>query len=284
MLKSFFQALRCSVSKGSGPSGIKRLANRGFCAAASLLVRKKPRRSIVMIHEGRCGSTVVGTILDQQPGVYWDGEVITKLEFEQSRSGSRYREILESPVALGAYLQKRSHRCLGGVYGFEIKVNQMADPKGCLDVIETLARGSDYVVLIRKNLLRRLVSVRQGVLLGNWHQGAPTDLKLKIDVNDQWGESLVAWMDGTLSSRAKLLNSMKELCINPLILTFEDDVVGDPANAVSSICRHAGIKFIQPEKDYTRRVRYRPLEELIENFDEVCAILEGTVHAWMLNE
>ena len=33
-------------------------------------------RNLAVIHKGRCGSTVLGALLSQNPCVYWDGEAL----------------------------------------------------------------------------------------------------------------------------------------------------------------------------------------------------------------
>lgn len=284
MLESFRKSVRCAFSSGTGPSGSLRLLGRGMRIALSQVVSAKPKKGIILIHEGRVGSTALGTLLDQQKGLYWDGEVYTKLK---ERGRSYYDNIFESSEARRSYLEKRSCRSLGIPYGLEIKVGQLFMGTQTLEDELSMVRGlfvdSSFVLLIRENAMRRLISVLQGIERGDWHSGRPSDSMVTINVSNVWGVGLAEWLDRFIEERTLVAEALEKMGCSPLNLTFEADVVRDPGIGTKRICEFGGIDY-RAGKSLVRESTYRPLAELIRNIDEVRQALAGTEHDWMIDE
>ena len=53
--------------------------------------------NIMMLHNGRCGSTVVGDLLAQNPNIHWASELYEPII-------AKWKE--ENPARIGAYLAK----------------------------------------------------------------------------------------------------------------------------------------------------------------------------------
>ncbi|MGF1479266.1 MAG: hypothetical protein ACFB4I_07215 [Cyanophyceae cyanobacterium] len=53
----------------------KRQIMKKACSVAYPLTQYKNRPGIFMWHHGRCGSTVLGKLLDQHPDINWRGEI-----------------------------------------------------------------------------------------------------------------------------------------------------------------------------------------------------------------
>jgi hypothetical protein len=68
-----------------------------------------------------------------------------------------------------------------------------------------------------------------------------------------------------------------------LWLTYEDDILPDPRIAYRKIC-----EFIQVEPMavdiLNQRTNPFPIREIVENYDELEAMLQGTKFEWMLTE
>ena len=109
--------------------------------------------SVAMFHVGRCGSTVVGNLLDQHQKIYWDGEVVYN---QYSFNNCQLK-----PFDTKAFFRKQMLVAGSRFYGFEVKVHpeqQLAILHQTLPelVNELTELGVEqFIVLERKNYLRR---------------------------------------------------------------------------------------------------------------------------------
>ncbi len=241
--------------------------------------------AVAMIHAGRCGSTVVGDMLNRRPDVYWDAEIFTR-EVEDVGGMRRTRE----PGS--AILARRMDYGLNRWYGFELKAHPLQSLAKCgfsmdsfLDHAEA-AGVTHYVQLERLNALRRLVSVVRARGSGVFHtqrsgggvQGIHLDVQAvplgHIEV------PLLEYMEQMqwANQRWRALLGPR----NALQLTYEEHIEHDPGVAYRAIADHLGL----PEHKATPRLTRtsgHPLAVLVENLDEVEATLQGTPYHWMVD-
>ena len=128
-----------------------------------------------MFHVGRCGSTVLGDLLDQHPLVKWDREIYFR-RFARNRFELK-------PFDSRKYLRHQMVVAGSRFYGFEVKFleNQHLAivGAGLSDYVQQLRDVGvmHYVILERKNYLRMLISWVVGavgvlVLVSFWlHRG-----------------------------------------------------------------------------------------------------------------
>jgi len=122
---------------------------------------------VLMLHVGRCGSTVLANLLEQNPCVYWDGKLPRKAKQLYGEKAKRLDV---------ARWTKRQFAISGDrFYGFEFKILADQYPamlgtstpeflRVCKEIGVT-----HYVLLVRRNTLRHVVSHYASLARGSWH-------------------------------------------------------------------------------------------------------------------
>jgi hypothetical protein len=247
-------------------------------------------QNVVMFHIGRSGSTVLGDLLGQHPAIFWDAEIYARLFYEWEQQGA---VIGANGFALDPvnFLQQRMIQAGERIYGFEIKFFHLKVTHVALPSYVTALHGlgfSHYVLLQRRNTLRKLVSSVIGHQRARWHQPADRGtslIRISLDVNnvaiDRERKPLLAYLqdyETNFKALAQLLHDR-----HVLHLSYEEDVSADPQIAYGCVCDFLGLER------YPAIIRYGktnpfPLRAMIANFDEVEGVLSGTPYAWMLYE
>jgi hypothetical protein len=274
------------------PAPAPQWARRGYRTlrrARPALMGQRPKGAVAMLHVGRSGSTVIGNMLNAHPEIVWDGELYHVAHYQLGldlRAG-RYGDWTRAQFALGA----------PGYYGFECKILP-GQHLGFLDV--TLARYLDrmeeigvshFVLLKRRNILRRMVSQYVGSKTKSRHIGAGGTAELsKIAL------PILDCRFGDIPIEKPLLDCLDEvdaayaLCTARLAearflsLVYEDDVDGaeGPLQAAGKICDLIGAAPPTGAPDLSKTNPF-PLSEILSNFDAVADHLAGSRHAWMLD-
>jgi len=234
-----------------------------------------------MFHIGRCGSTVLAEMLDQHSLVDWDGEVFQK---RYRNRLTRYVEV-EYPTW---YLRQRMLRRKNTIYGFETKIDQhvsMLRPT-LHEFIEGLRNMGieHFIVLTRRNILRRHVSSLIGRKTQVWHRWEePAQLRrVKVDVDDadrhhhSLFESIAYWKE-QVERCVRILPEEKTLQ-----LAYEDDIISDPRVAYQKVCDFLEIAPESVTIDLKKSNPF-PLSDIVVNYGEVRDALAGTRFEWMLN-
>lgn len=245
----------------------------------------------VMFHLGRCGSSVLGDLLNQHPRVFWDGEVYRRMKY------NLYRElhITRDPRTL---LRLRMLRAGRRLYGFEMKflpTQHLVPQAANMSLPDFIAFLEDFgydrfMVLKRKNYLRQTVSKQVGTQTGKWAVSSRDSTKLNtvtIDVKNcarfgYEGMSLVENFDMLDAAYADLDRLLQGHSV--LHLSYEDDLLPDPIKGYQEACRYLGL----PEHETVQVTRNRqnpyPLHRIVDNIEEVERALRGTAYEWMLHE
>lgn len=236
---------------------------------------------VVMIHVGRCGSTVVAELLKQHSRITWDGELFEPV----------IREKLQERDLDPAGLLKARVEHAPDVYGFEMKYlpshHQRILGMSLDDLVglAELADVSHYLTLHRRNLLRRVVSGAMGRDRKRWHRKGDEEQPATTIHMDL--ESI------PFGPRKPLLKIFEELetgevdlrarlATKPTLdLTYEEDIESDPMAAYNSICEFTDLEAESVETTL-RPTGDRPLSSMVENYDELDALLTGTSYEWML--
>jgi hypothetical protein len=251
---------------------------------AVLRRRAAQRRSnVAMFHTGRCGSTVLGGLLNQHPDITWASELFLSM---RKRFGDRsVRDVLrESMYASGS-----------AVYGFETKYlrGQQLRPEWIgMPLQEYVALlqemgFSEFILLRRRNHLRKVVSAAIARERGAWHArslpGAPLRVHLdieKVTIGNQDFPLIPLFQE--IDERYAMLRDLVR-SDRVLELNYEDHVMNDPRVAYELICDFTGVKSARPEVRLAKTNPF-PLRDCLSNHDEVCSALKGTEYAWMLSE
>lgn len=239
----------------------------------------RPGPMACMFHVGRSGSTVLADQLGQHPGLAWAGEL---LDPKRIRLGPRTALALVEATARAA--GERG-------FGFETKFYHLRRAGlGLGDFVARLdALGFDrFLVVRRRNLLRKVVSSQVARASRSWHLPAGTAAALhtiRIDpdrVPVEGGHRPLVEIIELYLADFRALDAA--LGGRPrLDLVFEDDIRPDPAAA----CRRAlAFLGLPPHPTAVRLAPTTPwpLGRVVENLDQVRAHLAGTPHAWMAGE
>lgn len=246
--------------------------------------------NVAMFHVGRVGSTVLVGMLQQHRRIFWAGEV-----FQQEHD--RYMKAVKS----GGYslprdplkvLRTHMREARTRMFGFETKFLDEHHLKVIgLDLeryVDTLSElGFErYVVLRRKNILRRLIS---GVVLrdtGQFHIRAGQERQKRrfhLDLHRiPLGARYLDLVDAIRMieeghERLDRLLAGKQVCQ----LNYEDHISDDPFVAYRKVVAFMGLKPGEPDI-LLRKTNPDPLEDMIENYDELRATIGETPYQWML--
>ncbi len=242
-------------------------------------------RLLVMIHPGRSGSTVLGSMLNQHPAIRWDCEVFTRLPHNTIPFGD------DGKILWRPYIESLMKRCKKPTLGIEIKVHQIIKQqifgKDLEEALTRLADAFDFqlILLTRKNHVERWLSgaIARETSRFQYREGevAPdTTLPLPAQVKDQaYGLNKMevnAWLDQVERMDEAFVAAVERR--GGLILRYEDDILGDPARAYSQVLDFVGLHPEKSEPLYIKADR-RPLSARLSNFEELAQILRPEHHA-----
>lgn len=255
-----------------------------WIAAAYPLFPSSKRKGVFMWHHGRCGSTVLGRILNQHPGIRWRGEIYERYA-EAGIARHNFADDLK-------YTQIESGRKLPG---FELKglPSQHLPTLGVsLEQFVATVRDlgfSHCVFLDRRNTLRKLISVQivdQGLRSSFHDKGKESALvgRLRINVQNVRIQGMHAALLDMLRHIDEETDRAREVVgryYDFLPLCYEDHIESDPLVAYGAIVRHLGLRE-HPASVTLKRINVKALEDLVENYREVQDVLAGTKYEWML--
>ena len=247
------------------------------------------KKRVAMFHIGRCGSTVLGMMLNKNSHISWGGEVFHRfMNIEREFVGKADQFVAHEIGWSGSASVSR-------IFGFETKFLPSQHLAGrCIDLtlpeyISCLsAMGfEDFIVLHRRNYLRRTISAEIGRKKQLWHTKKKTARPQRIELNlssIKTGETqdhlldLFRCIEKNYNDLSKLLSDD-----NTLYLTYEEDIMDDPEIAYNKVCAFLNIPAQKTEVQIVRTNPYA-YEEMIVNFDEVEALLKDTEFEWMLSD
>ena len=248
---------------------------------------------VVTWHQGRCGSSVLGSLLNQHSQIQAANEIFSR--YMPRRWGDRpvppMQQVLQQTLA------ERSKPVLNiEIKGLQAQNRSLYPDRQLNDWLELLHRQGfrRQVVLHRRHGLRRLVShlmaQRSGVFVQSVQ--APVAVQEPLLINTAAiregaaSHDLVHWLDLYASTHQELLDGVEHFCVAnglpaPLQLIYEDVIEADPRQAYQQVCRWLGLEP-EPVSIQQRRINPEPLPQLIANWDEIERLLAPTPHAWML--
>jgi len=239
-----------------------------------------------MLHQGRVGSTLLGNMLKEHPRITWRNELITFHRMHYERMHGSNIGWTCSPTKV---INAARRNAPWGWFGCEVK------PYNAYELGITLEEMVDqlksmgfkrFIVLERRNLLRRYISVRMARASGKWHisdtsQRDNRSIKLDPESNERWGEKL-SLLD-VLRKDANENEQLLELArpFSPLHLIYEDHLQNDPSVGYGMVCEHLGEQPLEAQPNVVRTNPY-PVSQLVSNYDEIAEVLAGTEFEWML--
>jgi len=252
----------------------------------SSIFHKSQKKYIAMFHTGRCGSTVLGRMLNDHYQVFWANEIFH--EYMNSANPESGKVFAEKIINASRNAQNKR------IYGFETKyLPQQHLSKKCinLELNEYVShlrklKFKKFIILHRENYLRRAVSAEVGRQTKRWHTNENIQnlkkITLKVDSYPTGGhyEPLL----DLFVSIDKYYNTLNNLLIDDdtLSLTYENDILVNPEIAYAKVCKFLSITEESPEINLKRTNPFL-LKDMIENFDEVKEYFADTKYSWMLD-
>ena len=240
-----------------------------------------------MFHIGRCGSTVLGNMLNAHSKVFWGNEIFAK--FMRNEKKEIKKGFVEHTIE-----QSRQSR-VSLIYGFETKyLPQQQLSHKCInmdlkDYIALLRKLNfrKFIVIHRKNYLRRAISAKVGMQTKKWHSRREVTFpeKISIDMNSFTTgviQEPILELFRCIDENYKRLNALLSHD-DTMYLTYENDILKDPRVAYKKTCDFFGIKDESPKINFYRTNPFR-YEDIVINFGEVANILKGTKYSWMLDD
>jgi hypothetical protein len=130
------------------------------------------RGNVVMFHIGLCGSKVLVDLVSQHPQVFWDGEIYYRYSNRQkvdTLSSTPGLVCKEGKRIFQLRIPLSGKRC----YGFEVQLH-LLDPFHMIlpEYLQLFHRYkfSHFIILRRKNYLRKTLSSLIANKDGRWHQ------------------------------------------------------------------------------------------------------------------
>ncbi|MEM7335628.1 MAG: hypothetical protein AAF490_26355 [Chloroflexota bacterium] len=239
---------------------------------------------VAMLHGGRSGSTVLGDLLNQHDSIFWDSEIYQNARM-RPLPNTIIKQLKRFPRAL---ISARRFRTQRPIYGFETKFQHLyavgMDLSSYVQALETI-NFSHFVILERKNYLRRITSHLVAYNNKTWHQkkkGKVTQIHVNLE------RLKIGWRQVSLLEHLNIIEQEIEDALkilsnrNVLHLTYEDDISGNPQIAFNKMCDFIGLEKPEVNVSYRKTNPYH-LSTIITNFDEVKEALEPTKFAWMLD-
>lgn len=228
-------------------------------------------------HTGRCGSTVLSSMLNQYPQMHSAGELLEM--YSRFFKGLKYK-----PGAwIGGKLCVRYAILKNNAefFGFEMKVwhlfNLGVTVNQAMNFLQEI-NINKHIILERQNYLRILVSSNVSKKTSSWHIGSERKPTLtKVYVNPEG----LAYAIQEFSNFYEKLNRL--LGQNCLRLSYEKDIKHNPKIAFHKVADFLELNNLEPDVPLGVTNPY-PLQEMILNFDEISNQLKGTKNEWMLEK
>ena len=251
---------------------------------------------VVNWHVGRCGSSVLGSLLAQHPSISYSNEIYSR--FMPRRRGSVSLPSIESVLEDAEQVSSESK-----LHFFEVKhlsdQNLGLYPQLKLQDWLNLFFSKGYkhhILMRRRNGLRRIVSHLRAAQSGQYVLGSssavvqrsPITVPLDEIVHGHGCRTLLGWLEEYEQGHKAMqlcLVAMGKLHpeLSWLELVYEDQIEHDPYTAYRAVCNFLDLPVVDVDLRH-RKISPGHLADLIANYDEVRDYLSPTRFAWMLTE
>jgi hypothetical protein len=243
-----------------------------------LLTKPIRKTNVAMFHIGRCGSTVVGMLLNQHPKIRWGGEVFASLKSKYGRDSW----VWEDPLRM-IRLRTNMHICR--VFGIEIKKKQFIDVNMNLDETITHLDNLGYekfILLTRNNYLKREVSKIVGKKMDHWNfEEEVVPPRVEVPIINKDGKLITERFEEIDNFYEKLNENLENK--RTLKISYEGDIKVDPKIAFRKIIKWIGLEEVRVNVG-TKKINKKPLKKRISNFGEVKNTLTETPYEWMAHD
>lgn len=227
-----------------------------------LSASKKPEKKFVIFGKGRSGSTLLVSLLNSNPDVFCDGEILNRK--------------MRNPIR---HLHRMARREKHPIYGFKLLSYQVMfthtnikDKHGFMENLHN--EGFNLIYLRRDNILRYALSILYARFRMQWHHekgsGEIKREKMRVDLAE-----ITRLMEDSIRDEKferEVLEGLPHVEI-----VYERDLEDNSrhADTVKRICEFLDINYTEPETNLVK-ITTQELEGFIENADELRNHLQGT--------
>lgn len=243
----------------------------------------------VMVHHGRCGSTVLGDMLNQHSKVHWDGEIYYQPGWMDALAPMERIHFERDGIEHMRSSVRGSNKA---IYGFEFQPHNLIPMSVGLgeyfDLCEE-AGVSHFIHLRRKNMLRKMTSSLVALARDKFHyrtDETPEMIRIKIDVDNLFikneGLTLLGQLDKMCRNEEVIAKSFERR--KAIFLSYEDDVESDPQVGYEKLCSFLDVNPEVNKIAYVKSTAMFKMSEIMENWSDVVRVISGTRYEWMLTE
>ena len=255
------------------------------------------KNKLLLVHFGRSGSTVLVNMLGKHTRINWAAEIYTTEEEDKKN----FIDGIDEFVAFPSAIEKPGNM----VFGFELKylnyLNHIRNvsPKtkeGFCELVDRFSKeGYTPFLLVRENVLRRMVSVRMGMERGIWHAQSNVHpashttvqrIELTVEYFRDWDTGCAGALSETIECAVGVQNYLiqffKQRGWN--VISYEKHIQDDPRIAYRKVLDWARIDYEERDADLQRTTGSRGLDTVLANYQEVAKHLKGTQGEWMLQD
>jgi len=251
---------------------------------------KKRPGVVIMLHIGRCGSTVLANILNQNPNIFWDGKTARKAH-------ELYGDSVKT-LDISAWFKKQFSISGARYYGFEFKmlrdqyvsIFDKTVPE-FLEICKTIG-VTHFVLLYRSNTLNQAISHYSGLHSKIWHVSPDSGKKVAtesfsidfehVTTGSGKGSTLADYLRDIENTKKVITTTLQGQ--NLLELEYERDILeGGPLMAYHRVCEFLNVPAGEVHVK-NRKVLALPAPEAVENYGDAIRALTGTEFEWMLDK
>lgn len=250
------------------------------------------RQCVMMVHIGRCGSTVLTEMLKAAAPIRWDGEIFEK-RFAAVRQQNPAMHgvgfvLSQNPMNI---LRLCALDKLDMDFGFELKPFHLRHFgwrfDNFLPAVEALGFNR-FVLLDRRNRLRKIVSSLIARQTGAWHVKAGLKVvvrQIRLPVDSFRLDFHCGTLSDVLRAYEREFSSVQEMMQSRALLElcYEEDIQEDPNVGLEKLARFLRYPLSKVVPPLAKTTPFT-LREILTNYEEVVDHLHGTEFAWMVHE
>lgn len=238
---------------------------------AFLQQNQTPKKKFVIFGQGRTGSTLLVDLLNNQPNINCEGEIL---------NGRLYKKVLFPNL----YVQGRCSKFADKVYGFKVKIYQLTeqqqiDPKKF--ILNLYHQGWKIIHLKRNNILRNEISTMVASLRKQWFATSENPLKNQKITIDCY--QLLAGVERREIYQVKEQEILNKL--DHITVVYEENLLRaeNHQKTCDRIFHYLGLESL-PVKTKLLKTTPNQLSDIIENYEEVVEKVSQTKYAKFLSD
>lgn len=251
--------------------------------------KKRSEGHVLMMHNGRSGSTLLGDILDQHRQIFWDGETIEKMLHREAKAKSigidKIFNFYNGESAIQEIKNRIKRRAGNRVFGTEIQDYHLKMIGMTLEefIQELKILGFTKFIFLDRNYMRKVVSHIVATERKKFHVSSNSrtrNISVRINPDKIYIGHQFKSLLSALESYQSFFTEASKVLENEdsLFLTYENDIQNTPAPAVEKSCSLLDLPVHNYKVNFSKTTNI-PLHQVIENYDEVSDLVSNSAFA-----